>query len=77
MAELTLLEVRCPYRRTSKKTNELYVCNSLCGKVAPGSAGELRCRKCGMNFEFYADHRARVQTGVRVQPVPAIETKDE
>ena len=77
MAELTLLEVRCPYRRTSKKTNELYVCNSLCGKVAPGSAGELRCRKCSMNFEFYADHRARVQTGVRVQPVPAIDNNNE
>lgn len=76
MTKLTLLEVRCPYRRNSKATDTLYVCNSLCAKVAPGSAGEVRCRKCRQNFEFYADHRARVQTGVRVQPVPAINTEE-
>lgn len=64
-----LLEVRCPYERISKSDNKLYKCNSLCGKVIAGSAGELRCRKCGLNFLFGADENAQIQTGVRVQPI--------
>lgn len=65
----TLLEVRCPYERISKSDQKLYKCNSLCVKVTAGSAGEARCRKCGLNFLFGADENAKIQTGVRVQPI--------
>jgi len=64
-----LLEVRCPYERISKSDQKLYKCNSLCVKVTPGSAGEARCRKCGLNFLFFIDENAQVQTGVRVKPI--------
>lgn len=62
-----LLEVRCPYERISKSDQKLYKCNSLCVKVTAGSAGEARCRKCGLNFLFGADEDAQIQTGVRIQ----------
>lgn len=65
----TLLEVRCPYERISKSDSKLYKCNSLCVKVTAGSAGEARCRKCGLNFLFGADENAQIQTGVRIQPI--------
>jgi transcription initiation factor IIE alpha subunit len=64
-----LFDVRCPYERLAKKDGKLYVCNSLCVRVTPGSAGEARCRKCGLNFEFEVDSRARLTTGVRVKKV--------
>lgn len=64
-----LLEVRCPYERISKSDQKLYKCNSLCVKVSPGSAGEARCRKCGLNFLFGVDEDAHIQTGVRIQPI--------
>lgn len=64
-----LLEVRCPYERISKSDEKLYKCNSLCVKVTAGSAGEARCRKCGLNFLFSIDENAQVQTGVRIQPI--------
>jgi len=64
-----LLEIRCPYERISKSDKKLYKCNSLCVRVAPDSAGEARCRKCGLNFLFVANDDAQVQTGVRVQPI--------
>jgi hypothetical protein len=64
-----LLEVRCPYERISKSDQKLYKCNSLCVKVSAGSAGEARCRKCGLNFLFGADNNAQIQTGVRIQPI--------
>lgn len=66
---VTLLEVRCPYERISKSDQKLYKCNSLCVKVTAGSAGEARCRKCGLNFLFGAKKDAQVQTGVRIQPI--------
>lgn len=64
-----MLEIRCPYERISKSDQKLYKCNSLCVKVTPDSAGEARCRKCGLNFLFVANKDAQVQTGVRVQPL--------
>lgn len=64
-----LLEVRCPYERISKSDQKLYKCNSLCVRVASGSSGEARCRKCGLNFLFFIDDTAQVQTGVRVQTI--------
>lgn len=69
MEPLRLFEVRCPYDRLSKKDGKLYSCNSLCVKVTAGSAGEVRCRKCRLNFEFEIDSRARLTTGVRVKKV--------
>lgn len=65
----TLLEVRCPYERISKSDQKLYKCNSLCVKVTAGSAGEARCRKCGLNFLFGVNENAKIQTGVRVQTI--------
>lgn len=66
--ELNLFEIRCPFQRLSKDGN-LYACNSLCVRVTAGSAGESRCRKCHLNFEFEVDNRARRTTGVRVKKV--------
>lgn len=67
--ELNLFEIRCPFNRLSKADGKLYICNSLCVKVTAGSAGEARCRKCHLNFEFEVDNRARTETGVRVKKV--------
>lgn len=64
-----LLEVRCPYERISKSDQKLYKCNSLCVRVAAGSGGEARCRKCGLNFLFLLENTAQVQTGVRVRTI--------
>lgn len=64
-----LLEIRCPYERISKKDGKLYKCNNLCVRVTAGSAGEARCRKCGLNFLFVTDVNAQVQTGVRAEPL--------
>jgi hypothetical protein len=69
MQEPELFEIRCPFPRLSKKDGKLYPCNSLCVKVTAGSAGEARCRKCGLNFVFEVDSRARRTTGVRVKKV--------
>lgn len=63
------LEIRCPYERISKSDNKLYKCNSMCVKVTPGSAGEARCRKCGLNFLFATVEGAVPQTGVRAEPI--------
>lgn len=67
MEEPNLFAIRCPFERLSKQDGKLYQCNSLCGRVTAGSAGELRCRKCRMNFWFEVDNRARRTTGVRVK----------
>ena len=65
--EVNLLEIRCPFQRLSRQDGKLYQCNSLCVKVTAGSAGEARCRKCHLNFEFEVDYRARPTTGVRIK----------
>jgi hypothetical protein len=62
-----LVEIRCPFEKTSKSDNQLYKCNRVCVKVAPGSAGEARCRSCHLSFEFEVDDQAQNTTGVRVQ----------
>ena len=46
------IEIRCPYEKISRTNGQVYKCNSLCVKVANGSAGEARCRKCYANFIF-------------------------
>ena len=69
MEEPNLFEIRCPFKRLSKQDGKLYLCNSLCGKVVAGSAGELRCRKCHLNFWFEVDDQARLTTGVKVKKI--------
>lgn len=64
-----LFEIKCPFQRLGRKDGKLYPCNSLCVKVVAGSAGEARCRKCHLNFEFEVDNRARATTGVRLKQV--------
>lgn len=69
MEERILYEIRCPFQRLSKKEGKLYTCNSLCGRMSAGSSGELRCRKCRLNFEFDIDDQAKPTIGVRVKKV--------
>ncbi len=65
----TLYEIRCPFQRLSKNDGKLYQCNSLCAKLEAGSAGELRCRKCRLNFWCEISDEAKQQTGVKVKKV--------
>lgn len=58
-----LIQIRCPIKRRGKD-NKIYICNSVCVKVKPGSAGEVRCRRCQMDFEFIVDSQAQDITGV-------------
>lgn len=67
--QTNLFEIRCPFQRLSKADGKLYTCNSLCGKLTAGSSGELRCRKCRLNFWAEVDGRAMATTGVRVKKV--------
>lgn len=67
--EPILFEIRCPTERLSKADGKLYICNSLCGKLTAGSSGELRCRKCRVNFWCEVDARARRTTGIRLKKV--------
>ena len=66
-----LVEIRCPFSKKSKSDGQMYVCNRVCVKVIPGSAGEARCRSCHMSFEFEVDSQAQMTTGIRVKKVPA------
>lgn len=66
-----LVEVRCPFEKESKtESNTVYKCNRICVKVTPGSAGEARCRSCHKSFEFDVDSQAKIETWVRVKPIP-------
>lgn len=67
--ERNLFEIRCPFQRLSKSDGNLYQCNSLCVKVTQGSAGESRCRKCHLSFDFEVDDQAKMITGVRIKKV--------
>ena len=61
--------VRCPIERLSRSDGKLYRCNSLCVRVKPGSAGEARCRKCRLLFEFDCDAEGVVNTYVNAKPI--------
>lgn len=67
MDKQELIEVRCPYYYTSKRTEKVYKCNSLLGKATPGSCVELMCRKCHLPSIHYFDEQAKSTTGVRVK----------
>lgn len=62
-----LIVIRCPFKRRGNHDNKIYVCNRVCVKVRPGSAGEAYCRECKLTFEFEVDSQARNTTGVRVK----------
>lgn len=62
-----LFPVRCPFERLSRSDGKLYRCNSLCVKIAPDGAGEARCRKCRLSFNFRVDHDGVVDTFVNVK----------
>lgn len=63
-----LIEIRCPFKkRGSNNPNKIYLCNRVCVKVRPGSAGEAYCKSCSLPFEFEVDSQARNTIGVRVQ----------
>jgi len=63
-----LIIIRCPFK-VRGRYNKIYICNRVCIKVTPGSAGEAYCKFCKMTFEFEVDRQAKSTTGVRVQPV--------
>lgn len=62
-----LVEVRCPFKRRSKKDNNIYPCNHLCVKVNPGSSGETWCSPCKLTFEFEVNAQSKKKTSVRVK----------
>lgn len=64
-----LIVIRCPFKKRGRHDNKLYICNRVCVKVTPGSAGEAYCKECKLTFEFVVDRQARNTTGVRVKPV--------
>lgn len=64
-----LFPVRCPFKRLSKSDGKLYRCNSKCVVVRPGSAGEARCRKCRLSFQFECNGEGVVDTFVNVKPI--------
>lgn len=66
-SEETLIEIRCPFERKSKKDGKMYPCNRLCVEVRAGSSGRARCRSCGLRFEFEIDSQSSISTGVRVK----------
>lgn len=68
MQDPNLIEIRCPIERLGTN-GKLYVCNSVCAKLTPGSSGELRCRKCRLTFWAEVDPHARRTTGVLVKKV--------
>lgn len=69
LMEKQRIEIRCPFKKKGKHTNKLYVCNRVCVKVDPGSAGEAYCKSCKLSFEFEVDSQAHMTTGVRVKSI--------
>lgn len=64
-----LVEIRCPIERTSKTDMNQYLCNRICVRVLPGSAGEAKCRSCHLTFLFEVDEDSKPATGIRVQKI--------
>lgn len=64
-----LIDIRCPFKKRSKIDDKIYLCNRICVKVVPGSAGEAKCKNCHLTFEFQVDDNAQNTTGVRVQRI--------
>ena len=64
-----LFPVRCPFERLSRSDGKLYRCNSLCVRVKPDSAGEARCRKCRLSFNFECDEKGVITTFVTAKAV--------
>lgn len=64
-----LIEIRCPFKAKGRHDNKVRLCNRVCVKVRPGSAGEAYCKDCKLTFEFEVDRQAQSLTGVRVKAV--------
>lgn len=64
-----LFEIRCPQMIKPKGSDELVKCNHLCVKVYPGSSGEIKCRHCGLTFNFYVDSQAKSLISIKAKPV--------
>lgn len=64
-----LFEVRCPQLVKAKGSDEKVKCNHLCVKVFPGSSGEIKCRHCGLTFNFYVDSQAKSLISVKAKPI--------
>lgn len=62
-----LIDIRCPFKKTSKVDGLTYTCNRVCVRVFPGSSGEAKCKECHLFFEFEVDIQAKPVTGVRVK----------
>lgn len=60
------IEVRCPFRATTKR-GMTYICSRLCVKVSPGSSGEAFCSSCKLTFEFEIRQDDSVTHRVRVK----------
>ena len=55
MEQNKLIDIRCPFKRTSKSDGITRLCNHLCVKVYPGSSGETWCSRCNLTYEFEVD----------------------
>lgn len=69
-----LFPVRCPFERLSKTDGKLYRCNSLSVRVKPNSAGEARCRKCRLSFNFVCDENGVITSFVTAKPIDKKQT---
>lgn len=63
-----LIEIRCPFKRTSRTDGITRNCKHLCVKVYPGSSGETYCSRCNLVFEFQVDTQNNHQiSSVRIK----------
>lgn len=63
-----MVDVRCPFQRTSKTDGITRLCNHLCVRVSPGSKGETWCGRCKLAFDFEVDKQSSNQrSSVRVK----------
>lgn len=62
-----LIDIRCPFKYTSKRDGKIYTCNHLCFKVYPGSSGQAWCSKCQLAFEFEVNNQEKLETSIKVK----------
>lgn len=61
------VDVHCPFKYISKSDSKEYLCNRVCARVTPGSAGEGRCRFCRKSFEFVVNDQD-APASVKLEP---------
>lgn len=62
-----LVEIRCPFKKKSKKYNKLYICNTLCHKIYPPGKGEAYCKNCKLAFEYDIESQSSTDIFIRQQ----------